>query len=144
MVITLMKGQFAINLSMVPALTESLANLNTGERRYANFAIQSSARNFVKYGQGGGFGCKQRDCNHFHPILCGNSVRHKKCLNQKCTFTHIKGTIRKEVAYAPQDEIIPHLTPYGVDNVLHASQFWPPKNRGPTNASSYQRPPGGI
>ena len=50
------------------------------------------------------------------------------------------------MAYAPKDvqPIIPHLTPYGVDNVLHPSQFWAPQNRGPINAPSYQRPPGGI
>ena len=55
-------------------------------------------KKFVKNGYGGRFGCKdsRENCQYFHPTLCRNSVKFKKCLNAKCTFTHLKGTVRKE------------------------------------------------
>ena len=117
--------------------------------KVCEFRHPKLCKKFVKYGQGGRFGCKhnERHCRHFHPLLCRNSVRHKKCLNQKCTFTHIKGTIRKEVAYVPQNELpsVPILSPCGVDDVLHASQYWASQNAVPRNASpSNQRPRGGT
>ena len=40
-------------------------------------------------------GCTNGDnCMFYHPILCRNSVRYKKCLNSDCTFTHLQYTKR--------------------------------------------------
>ena len=52
-------------------------------------------KRFLKNGPNSRYGCKQGDkCTHFHPILCRNSVQKRLCLNQTCTFMHIKGTKR--------------------------------------------------
>ena len=51
-------------------------------------------KKFTRNGFAGRYGCK--GCTNFHPTLCRNSVKYRKCLNQKCTFVHLKGTQRKE------------------------------------------------
>ena len=50
--------------------------------------------NFCKYGNNPDMGCTNPECRYLHPILCRNSVRHHCCENEKCTFTHLKGTLR--------------------------------------------------
>ena len=41
-------------------------------------------------------GCRKgENCNFFHPILCKFSVKEKICVNEKCTYIHLKGTTRK-------------------------------------------------
>ena len=40
-------------------------------------------------------GCtKGSECSYYHPILCRNSLRYRKCTNPQCTFSHLKGTKR--------------------------------------------------
>ena len=40
-------------------------------------------------------GCNEGgDCQYYHPRLCNNSLRYKKCLKADCTFTHLQGTRR--------------------------------------------------
>ena len=74
----------------------------TGKTLYkgktCEFLHPKFCKKFVKNGYGGRFGCKdsRENCQYFHPTLCRNSVKFKKCLNAKCTFTHLKGTVRKE------------------------------------------------
>ena len=67
-------------------------------------------KKYTRYGSGGRYGCKMTDknCRDFHPILCRNSVNKRKCLNPKCTYTHLKGTVRKEF----NDQIFPPSMPY--------------------------------
>lgn len=43
-------------------------------------------------------GCKKgSNCGYYHPPLCKFSVRSRKCTNDKCTYPHLKGTVRKNV-----------------------------------------------
>ena len=40
-------------------------------------------------------GCqKGSNCPFYHPVLCRDSLRYRKCLNPKCTFTHLQLTQR--------------------------------------------------
>ena len=42
-------------------------------------------------------GCdKGRGCMYFHPTLCKFSVQKRQCFNEKCTFVHLKGTLRPQ------------------------------------------------
>ena len=50
---------------------------------------------WCKAGSNAKHGCtKGRDCPFYHPILCRNSLRYRKCTNPSCTFTHLKFTRR--------------------------------------------------
>ena len=42
------------------------------------------------------YGCtkKKDECELYHPKLCRDSVSGRACLNEDCTFTHLKGTKR--------------------------------------------------
>ena len=41
------------------------------------------------------FGCnKGRECTFYHPRLCNNSLRYRKCTKPECTFTHLRFTRR--------------------------------------------------
>ena len=43
----------------------------------------------------GNKGCQEGDnCPFYHPRICNNSLRYRKCLNQQCTFAHLQGTKR--------------------------------------------------
>lgn len=49
----------------------------------------------LQHGYEGPHGCKLgRKCPHYHPRLCRNSLRDRICTNQKCKFTHLRGTLR--------------------------------------------------
>ena len=50
----------------------------------------------LKFGNKAPKGCNQGiKCPNFHPRMCSSSIRRGECLNQSCTFTHVKGTKRK-------------------------------------------------
>ena len=52
-------------------------------------------RKYCGFGENRKLGCtKGRECKFFHPKLCRNSVLSHKCMNQDCTFVHLKRTIR--------------------------------------------------
>ena len=74
----------------------------TGKTEYrgkvCEFTHPKLCKKFVKNGRGGRFGCHKADteCEFFHPILCIKSLKARKCLDLKCTYTHLKGTARKE------------------------------------------------
>jgi len=41
------------------------------------------------------FGCKKgKNCEFFHPRLCRDSLKHKHCPAEDCTFAHLRGTLR--------------------------------------------------
>ena len=67
--------------------------------RVCEFSHPKFCKKFTRNGSGGRYGCK--GCDNFHPTLCRNSVRFRKCFNQKCTFVHLKGTQRKEYSEQP-------------------------------------------
>ena len=53
-------------------------------------------RKLHKFGTQSQKGCnKGSNCEFFHPRMCKDSVRKRLCLNQECTFMHIRGTKRK-------------------------------------------------
>ena len=69
-------------------------------------------RYFSSFGNDKKRGCKRgKDCNFFHPKLCRNSVTTRTCLNEECTFHHLKGTARKTVAQANGSKTIPQGRP---------------------------------
>ena len=35
-----------------------------------------------------------KKCSHFHPKMCPSSITKRICLDEKCQFTHVKGTKR--------------------------------------------------
>jgi hypothetical protein len=50
---------------------------------------------WIKAGNNETHGCtKGRDCPYFHPQLCRNSVRYRRCTNPNCTYTHLRFTRR--------------------------------------------------
>lgn len=43
-------------------------------------------------------GCSEgNNCSKFHPQICFSSLARGECFNEKCTFTHIKGTRRFDI-----------------------------------------------
>ena len=47
----------------------------------------------MKFGNKGVEGCKKGiKCPNFHPRMCTSSFRQVECLNESCTFAHVKGT----------------------------------------------------
>ena len=53
---------------------------------------------YCRYGREGCSGGFAK-CKLLHPVLCRNSLRYNKCLDQSCTLAHLKGTIRKEEGF---------------------------------------------
>jgi len=42
-------------------------------------------------------GCNEgKNCDHFHPRMCSNSIKKGECFDKDCKFVHVKGTKRKE------------------------------------------------
>ena len=63
---------------------------------------------WIRAGKDESRGCNNEiDCPYYHPILCRNSVRYKKCLKSECTYTHLQGTKRYE---RPKTERNDHLS----------------------------------
>ena len=56
---------------------------------------------YCRYGNDKHKGCRG-GCNFFHPILCRNSVWHKKCYEENCTFQHLSGTDHGRGSSFPQ------------------------------------------
>jgi len=58
---------------------------------------------WCKAGKDERHGCnKGSDCTYYHPVLCRNSVRYRKCTNAECTFTHLRFTKRYNPREQPQ------------------------------------------
>ena len=78
---------------------------------------------YTRYGQRNPRGCnKGTNCQYWHPRLCNESVRTKKCSRENCSFFHLKGTVRSS---ANQDIADPLSVPARRD-----SQPPPPANIG--------------
>ena len=79
--------------------------------KVCDFFHPKLCKKFIRNGPGGRYGCKksQDDCPFFHPRLCQKSVKFRKCLDRKCSRTHLKGTIRKE--YLPSEPFPPQVSP---------------------------------
>ena len=52
-------------------------------------------RRFMQHGNRNPRGCSSgSDCPKFHPRVCSSSLSRGECLNEKCSYPHIKGTRR--------------------------------------------------
>ena len=59
------------------------------------FIHRKVCRAYQLYGSDKRKGCtKKENCDYWHPPLCYNSVNTRECLNEKCRFWHLKGTVR--------------------------------------------------
>ena len=60
-----------------------------------SFKHPKKCAKYCKFGIDLNYGCLNPECKYLHPILCRYSVRYNYCENEKCTYTHLKGTKRK-------------------------------------------------
>ena len=76
-----------------------------------------SCNKFCAFGSRGPRGCNRgASCQYFHPMLCRLSLRSRECTNEKCTFVHLKGTIRKPAAMSLPPESGPNSVESQVRN----------------------------
>ena len=81
---------------------------------------------WCKAGNDRRFGCnKGQDCSYYHPVICRNSIRYRRCLTTECTFTHLKFTKRYKEKTPPRDLLrSDHFTPWSnqVNNNTNMAQ----------------------
>lgn len=88
-----------------------------------NFLHPQKCLKYCRFGHDKRQGCNG-PCDLLHPILCRNSVKYNKCLNENCTFAHLSGTERYE-----RQQILPQMknfTPFfklDDGNVQNHQQF---------------------
>ena len=60
---------------------------------------------YTAYGGRDKCGCHPGSgCIFFHPILCRHSVKDRNCVNEGCTFVHLKGTKRGKPSLVPNPD----------------------------------------
>ena len=58
---------------------------------------------YCKFGSKHKHGCnKGNSCTYYHPTICKFSLQSRLCINEQCTFVHLKGTKRKEPSAPPE------------------------------------------
>ena len=63
------------------------------------FLHPERCQKLLLYGSSQPKGCNLgRKCTHYHPKMCPTSITKRECFDDKCNFTHVKGTKRKPVA----------------------------------------------
>ena len=72
------------------------------------------------------YGCTDLECRFLHPVLCRYSLRSSYCDNEKCTYTHLKGTKRK------------YPSPNSLQTAVHARQDQQ-KNLGPRRNNQFSK-----
>ena len=60
-----------------------------------DYSHPKPCRKFMEHGNRSPRGC-QGNCKSFHPRMCSRSLKKGECLNDDCTFAHVKGTKRKK------------------------------------------------
>lgn len=63
--------------------------------RECSFLHPSKCLKYCRFGRDSKLGCVG-PCQMFHPTLCRNSLKYRKCLSVECTFAHLYGTTRVE------------------------------------------------
>ena len=59
------------------------------------FIHRKVCRAYQLYGSSKRKGCKKDgNCEYWHPLLCYKSINTRECLDDKCRFWHLKGTVR--------------------------------------------------
>ena len=60
-----------------------------------NYSHPKMCSKFLQHGTRQPHGCNRgKSCKQFHPLMCMDSLKKSECLNEKCTYNHIKGTRR--------------------------------------------------
>ena len=63
------------------------------------FLHPERCQKLLLYGSSQPKGCNLgKKCTHYHPKMCPTSITKRECFDDKCNFTHVKGTKRKPVA----------------------------------------------
>lgn len=77
------------------------------------FSHPQMCRKFLQHGTRQPNGCKLgKKCKQFHPLMCMDSLKKSECLNDQCTYHHIKGTRRQpKVAKNNQNPQTPSTVP---------------------------------
>ena len=71
------------------------------------FLHPRKCKKFCRFGFDQNNGCNG-SCNLYHPILCRNSMKYKKCLDVDCTYAHLVGTARKPAPNYVQGSLQKH------------------------------------
>ena len=67
-----------------------------------------SCNKFCAFGSRGPRGCKDgASCQYFHPMLCRSSLKNRECTNEKCSFVHLKGTVRRSPVVQEPSQNLP-------------------------------------
>ena len=66
-------------------------------------------RRFSNFGPNAKGGCnKGQSCRFWHPRICKDSMKNRRCINEDCTFFHLRGTARgvnKEKPYRAEEAV---------------------------------------
>ena len=69
------------------------------------FRHPKPCRKLMQHGNKSPRGCNAgMKCKSFHPRMCRASITKGKCFDNKCTFVHVKGTVRKKPNEEPNKE----------------------------------------
>ena len=61
-----------------------------------SYAHPVRCKKLMEFGTKSPAGCNLgKKCSFFHPKMCPSSISKKVCFDEKCQFTHVKGTKRK-------------------------------------------------
>jgi len=74
---------------------------------------------YCRYGESPSEGCpKDKDCLEFHPQLCRNSTKMRRCFNEQCKQVHLVGTARYKYSAEkyPNPPVQEKLQPREKDN----------------------------
>ena len=94
-------------------------------------------------------GCKKKEeCEFWHPPLCYKSVNDRECLNERCRFWHLKGTVREQAnLQSESNQNYEGQTSYHT-NRANAQQYarpmqqqYNPQRYSNTPVANYQGPP---
>ena len=60
-------------------------------------------------------GCTDgEDCPYYHPVICRNSIRYRKCLKPECSYAHLQNTerySRRNTQYEDHRDYYPRSSP---------------------------------
>ena len=90
------------------------------EGKKCSFEHPRACRKYSSFGSKGPNGCKRESCRYYHPVLCRYSFKDRLCVNQNCTFVHLKGTKRhREDSLQPVTSRNPPVLTGGNNTIIH-------------------------
>ena len=103
------------------------------------FLHPKRCRPFCRNGPQHRFGCSRgSSCPKFHPVLCADSLSSKKCYNESCTSTHLKGTKRKRGSQSSQSR---HRKPSYPRSNSNVNKRVPPRHSSESRTNISRQPP---